>query len=149
MIKTALISVSDKEDIVDFAKELSKLNIRILSSGGTADLLRKNKIPVTLISDYIKTREMLDGRVKTMHPKIQAGILAVRENKKHMLELKDSKIDLIDIVAVNLYPFEEKPGIEMIDVGGPAMLRAAAKNFEHVTVVCDPGDYKRVWAALE
>src|SRR3989338_2289302 len=112
MIKTALISVSDKEDIVDFAKELSKLNIRILSSGGTADLLRKNKIPVTLISDYIKTREMLDGRVKTMHPKIQAGILAVRENKKHMLELKKSDILPIDIVVVD--PKDYEPVMESL-----------------------------------
>ena len=149
MIKTALISVSDKEDIVDFAKELSKLNIRILSSGGTADLLRKNKIPVTLISDYIKTREMLDGRVKTMHPKIQAGILAVRENKKHMLELKKSDILPIDMVVVNFYPFENligkntdiKTAVESIDIGGPSMARAAAKNFNDVIVVVDPKDY--------
>src|SRR3989338_442830 len=157
MIKTALISVSDKEDIVDFAKELSKLNIRILSSGGTADLLRKNKIPVTLISDYIKTREMLDGRVKTMHPKIQAGILAVRENKKHMLELKKSDILPIDMVVVNFYPFENligkntdiKTAVESIDIGGPSMARAAAKNFNDVIVVVDPKDYEPVMESLK
>jgi len=128
-METALISVSNKQGIVEFARGLSKLGIKILSTGGTAKLLKKNKIQVKQISDYTKSKEMLDGRVKSLHPKIHAGILALRNNKKHMRELKKSKIDLIDIVAVNLYPFEEtvarhasfKETIENIDIGGPSI----------------------------
>ena len=151
-MKTALISVSDKKGIVEFAKELNKLGIKILSTGGTAKLLKKRKIPVTEISKYTKSKEMMDGRVKSLHPKIFGGILALRKNKKHMKELKANKIDLIDIVVVNLYPFEEtvgrnagfKESIENIDVGGPSMVRAAAKNFEDVLVIVDPKDYNVV-----
>src|SRR3989338_4624726 len=127
-MKTALISVSDKEGIVDFAKELNKLGIKILSTVGTAKLLKDNKIPVTQISDYTKSEEMMDGRVKSLHPKIFGGILASRSNKSHMNEIKKYKIEPIDIVVVNLYPFEEtvakkagfKEVIENIDIGGPS-----------------------------
>ncbi len=148
-MKTALISVSNKKGIVEFAKKLNKQKIKILSTGGTAELLKKNKVPVTLISDYIKSKEMFEGRVKSLHPKIYAGILAVRKNKKHMKELRKNNILPIDIVVVNLYPFEEtmakksgfKEAIENIDIGGPSLVRAAAKNFEDVTVIVDPNDY--------
>jgi phosphoribosylaminoimidazolecarboxamide formyltransferase/IMP cyclohydrolase len=145
-MKTALISVSDKRGIIEFARSLSRQKIRILSTGGTAKLLKKNRIPVTLISDYIKSREMFEGRVKSLHPKIYCGILASRSNKKHMKELKKNKIEPIDIVVVNLYPFEEavrkkaglKEVLENIDIGGPTLVRAAAKNFENVTVIVAP-----------
>src|SRR3989338_8124341 len=109
-MKTALISVSNKEGIVEFAQGLHNLGIRILSTGGTAKTLQKNKIPVMQISDYTGSKEMMDGRVKSLHPKIFGGILALRNNKKHMQELKENKIWTIDIVAVNLYPFEETVG---------------------------------------
>ena len=156
-MKTALISVSNKEGIVEFAKGLSKLGIRILSTGGTAKVLRKNGVPVTSISDYTGNKEMLDGRVKTVNTKIHAGILAVRKNEKHMNEIKKNKIDLIDIVVVNLYPFEEtiageasfKDAIENIDIGGLSLLRAAAKNFNDVLAIIDPSDYKDVLEALK
>ncbi len=156
-MKTALISVSNKEGIVDFARELSKLGIKILSTGGTAKLLKGNKIEVTQISDYTKSKEMMDGRVKTLHPKIFGGISALRGNKKHMQEIKENGISLIDIVVVNLYPFEETAGknakfeevIENIDVGGPSMLRAAAKNFNDVLAIVDPNDYSMVLEALK
>ena len=157
MIKTAIISVLNKEGIVKFAKGLSKLNIKILSSGGTASLLKKNKINLTQISDYIKSKEMLDGRVKTMHPKIQAGILAVRKNKKHMKQLKKLNALPIDLIVVNFYPFEDllkknpdlKSAIENIDIGGHSMVRAAAKNFDDVLVVVDPKDYGNVLNSIK
>ena len=155
-MKTALISVSNKKGIVEFARGLSKLGIKILSTGGTSKLLKKSNIPMTEISKYTKSKEMLDGRVKTLHPRIHAGILALRKNKKHMRELKKNKIDLIDIVVVNLYPFEEtvarnagfRESIENIDIGGPTMVRAAAKNFDSVLVVVDPKDYGDILNAL-
>src|SRR3989338_4050017 len=152
MAKTALISVSNKEGIAEFAKELNKLGYRILSTGGTAKLLKKNNINVTEISGYTGFKEMLDGRVKTLHPKIFGGILAVRGNKNHMRQLKESNMEKIDIVVVNLYPFEETAAgnasfnetIENIDIGGPSLLRAAAKNFESVITIVDPKDYNNV-----
>jgi len=142
---------------VDFAKELNKLGIKILSTGGTAKLLKDNKIPVTQISDYTKSEEMMDGRVKTLHPKIFAGILAVRKNKSHMAELKKSNIEPIDIVVVNLYPFEETVAkkasfeeiIENIDIGGPALVRAAAKNSGDVLIIVDPVDYYDISSLLK
>jgi len=156
-MKTALISVSNKEGIVDFARGLSRLGIKILSTGGTAKLLEKNKIPVTQISDYTGSKEMMDGRVKSLHPKIFGGILALRSNKKHMQELKENNINMIDIVVVNLYPFEETVGknasfkevIENIDIGGPSLVRAAAKNFDDVLVIVDPKDYDLVLEELK
>lgn len=152
-IKRALISVSDKAGILDFAKELDKLGVEIISTGGTAKLLRDNNISVKEVSEYTGFPEMLDGRVKTLHPKIHAGLLAVRDNLKHMQSLKEQGIGLIDMVVVNLYPFEktaQKPDvkieevIENIDIGGPSMLRSAAKNHKYVAVICNPASYAQV-----
>ncbi|MCU0652330.1 MAG: bifunctional phosphoribosylaminoimidazolecarboxamide formyltransferase/IMP cyclohydrolase [Candidatus Omnitrophica bacterium] len=152
-VKRALVSVSDKTGIVDFARELNKLGVEILSTGGTAKALRENNIPVKDVSEYTGFPEMLDGRVKTLHPKIHAGLLALRENQEHMETLKKHDIGLIDMVVVNLYPFEkviQKPGvkieevIENIDIGGPSMLRSAAKNHQSVAVICNPSRYLEV-----
>ena len=134
MIKQALISVSDKSGIVDFAKSLSDLGVKILSTGGTAKLLADAGLSVPEVADYTGFPEMLDGRVKTLHPKVHGGLLALRNNKEHMDTVKKHDIGLIDMVVVNLYPFEKtvaKPGvkleeaIENIDIGGPSMLRSA------------------------
>ncbi|HAH19475.1 MAG: bifunctional phosphoribosylaminoimidazolecarboxamide formyltransferase/IMP cyclohydrolase [Omnitrophica WOR_2 bacterium GWF2_43_52] len=157
-IKRALISVSDKAGIVDFALELHTLGVEILSTGGTAKALREAKIPVIEVSDYTGFPEMLDGRVKTLHPKIHGGLLALRDNPKHMESLKEHKIGLIDMVVVNLYPFEkttQKPGvsieevIENIDIGGPSMLRSAAKNHRSVAVVCTTSRYSSIVTELK
>ncbi len=155
---TALLSVSDKTGLLPFAKTLvEEFNYRLLSTGGTAKLLAENGVPVTEVSDYTKFPEMMDGRVKTLHPKIHGGLLARRDLDTHLKSAADHGIDLIDLVVVNLYPFEEtvaKPdvsraeAIEQIDIGGPSMLRSAAKNHAAVTVVCDPGDYPRVLEGL-
>jgi len=156
-IKRALVSVSDKAGILEFVQELNKLGVEILSTGGTAKLLRENNIPVKEVSEYTGFPEMLDGRVKTLHPKIHAGLLALRENAQHMQTVKEHNIGLIDMVVVNLYPFEktiQKPGvkpeeaIENIDIGGPSMLRSAAKNCSSVAVICDPQDYTEVVSEL-
>src|SRR3989344_8419382 len=152
MVKTALISVSDKEGIIEFARELNRLGIRIISTGNTAKLLSQNKIKAVSVSDVTKFPEMLDGRLKSLHPKIFGGILADRKNKNHMNELKKQKIDIIDLVVVNFYPFEEKikkskkldDAVENIDIGGPSLVRAAAKNHENVLVVVDPSDYNEI-----
>lgn len=158
MIKRALISVSDKAGIADFAKKLADKGVEILSTGGTAKLLRKNGIEVKDVSDYTGFPEMMDGRVKTLHPKIHGGLLALRGNTEHMKAAEENGIEMIDLVVVNLYPFEEtikKEGvtepeaIEQIDIGGPSMLRSAAKNFQSVTVVTDPADYEVVSAEFE
>ncbi|MFH1339477.1 MAG: bifunctional phosphoribosylaminoimidazolecarboxamide formyltransferase/IMP cyclohydrolase [Candidatus Omnitrophota bacterium] len=152
-IRRALISVSDKTGIVEFAARLSKSGVEILSTGGTAKLLKENNIPVIDVSDYTGFPEMLDGRVKTLHPKIHAGLLALRKNQDHMQTLKDHGIGLIDMAVVNLYPFEktvakqgvtEEEAIENIDIGGPSMLRSAAKNHQSVVVVSDPGQYAQI-----
>ncbi|MFH1199040.1 MAG: bifunctional phosphoribosylaminoimidazolecarboxamide formyltransferase/IMP cyclohydrolase [Candidatus Omnitrophota bacterium] len=152
-IKRALISVSDKTGILELAKELNKFGVEILSTGGTAKVLRENNIPVKEVSEYTGFPEMLEGRVKTLHPKIHAGLLALRGNDEHMNILKEHNIGLIDMVVVNLYPFEKtisKPGvkieevIENIDIGGPSMLRSAAKNHQSVAVVCNPARYSQV-----
>jgi len=157
-IKRALISVSDKEGILDFAKELKKFGIEILSTGGTAKLLRDNNIDVKEVSQYTGFPEMLDGRVKTLHPKIHAGLLALRSNPEHLKTLKEHNIGLIDMVVVNLYPFEKttrKPNvaigeiIENIDIGGPSMLRSAAKNHKSVAVICNPDRYNEVVEELK
>jgi len=139
MIKTALISVSDKKNIVDFAKQLNKLGIKIISTGNTSTLLKNNKIKAIPISKITKFHEFLGGRVKSLHPNIFGGILAIR--KKHSKELKKHKIDPIDLVIVNFYPFEENNSIESIDIGGPSLVRAAAKNYKDVLVIVDPNDY--------
>ncbi|OGX40168.1 MAG: bifunctional phosphoribosylaminoimidazolecarboxamide formyltransferase/IMP cyclohydrolase [Omnitrophica WOR_2 bacterium RIFCSPLOWO2_01_FULL_41_12] len=157
-IKRALISVSDKEGIADFAKELNALGIEILSTGGTAKILSENNISVKEVSEYTGFPEMLDGRVKTLHPKIHAGLLALRDNPQHMQTLKQHSIGLIDMVVVNLYPFEkttQKLGvsqdevIENIDIGGPSMLRSAAKNHRDVAVVCNPSRYRQIIQELK
>ncbi len=155
---TALISVSDKTGIVDFAQALHALNVRLLSTGGTAKLLADAGLPVTEVADHTGFPEMLDGRVKTLHPKIHGGLLARRDLPEHMKALADHGIATIDILAVNLYPFEAtvaKPGctledaIENIDIGGPAMVRSAAKNWKDVTVLTDAGQYAAVLEELK
>ena len=156
-IKRALISVSDKTGIVDLARELESLGVEILSTGGTAKLLRANNIQVKDVCEYTGFPEMLDGRVKTLHPKIHGGLLALRDNPEHMQSLNKQDIGLIDMVVVNLYPFEkttQKPGvtveeaIENIDIGGPSMLRSAAKNHHSVAVICNSRRYPQVISEL-
>lgn len=153
MKKQALISVSDKAGVVPFAKALQDLGYHILSTGGTAKLLKQEGVDCQEVADYTGFPEMLDGRVKTLNPKIHAGILARRPDPSHMAALAEHHIDPIDIICVNLYPFEQtiaKPdcsfeeAIENIDIGGPTMIRAAAKNHESVTVVVDPTDYPKI-----
>lgn len=149
----ALLSVSDKTGIVEFARELENLGVTIISTGGTHKKLEESGIAVTGISDVTGFPECLDGRVKTLHPAVHGGILAMRDKPEHMKQLADLGIETIDIVAINLYPFKEtilKPGvtledaIENIDIGGPTMLRSAAKNHKDVVVICDPADYETV-----
>ncbi len=158
MIKRALISVSDKSGVVEFAKELSALGVEILSTGGTAKALRESGVPVVEVSDYTGFPEMLDGRLKTLHPKIHGGLLARRGNSKDMEDIKKHEIGEIDMVVVNLYPFEatiSKSGVtfeeavENIDIGGPTMLRAASKNYQDVAVIVDPNDYAKIIEALK
>ncbi|MFA6308674.1 MAG: bifunctional phosphoribosylaminoimidazolecarboxamide formyltransferase/IMP cyclohydrolase [Clostridia bacterium] len=158
MIKRALISVSDKTGIVEFAKELEKKGIEIISTGGTAKTLAEAGVKVINVSDVTGFPECLDGRVKTLHPTIHAGILAIRDNKEHMKQLAELKVETIDIVVINLYPFKKtilkedvelSEAIENIDIGGPTMLRAAAKNYQDVTVIVDPADYSKVLDEFE
>lgn len=158
MKKRALISVSDKTGVIDFAKELVNLGYEIISTGGTEKELLNNKIKVINISDVTGFPECLDGRVKTLHPNVHAGILARRDQKSHIEQLEKLDINTIDIVAVNLYPFFKtisKPNVdfneavENIDIGGPAMLRSAAKNAKDVLVLCDPDDYKEAIERLK
>lgn len=157
-VKRALISVSDKKGIVAFAQGLHALGVAILSTGGTARSLKEAGIPVREVSDYTGFPEMLDGRVKTLHPKIHGGLLALRESKEHMAQIAQHGIDAIDMAVVNLYPFESvikkknvslEEAVENIDVGGPAMLRSAAKNFRNVAVICNPEKYKEILKELE
>ncbi len=157
-IQRAIISVSDKSGIEEFAKALHEFGVEILSTGGTAKRIKDAGVPVTEVSEYTGFPEMLDGRVKTLHPKIHGGILALRDNPEHMEALKAHGIKTIDMIVVNLYPFEKtisKPdvtfeeAIENIDIGGPTMIRAAAKNFRHVVVIVDPSDYNTVVAEMK
>src|SRR5215831_12752133 len=152
-ISRALISVSNKTGIAAFARELEQQGVDIISTGGTADLLRKEKIPVREISSFTASPEVLEGRVKTLHPRVHGGLLYKRGNEKHEAEARECGFEPIDLVVVNLYPFEAtiaKPdvtlgeAIENIDIGGPSMIRSAAKNYESVTVVVDPEDYDAV-----
>ncbi|NPA15573.1 MAG: bifunctional phosphoribosylaminoimidazolecarboxamide formyltransferase/IMP cyclohydrolase [Deferribacteres bacterium] len=145
----ALISVYYKEGITEFARGLSELGYRILSTGNTAKVLRDAGIKVVDVSEYTGFPEILNGRVKTLHPKIHAGILADRKNPEHMKTLKELGIEPIDIVVVNLYPFTENPSVEMIDIGGPTMVRAAAKNYENVIIVTHAEDYSWVLERLK
>jgi phosphoribosylaminoimidazolecarboxamide formyltransferase/IMP cyclohydrolase len=149
-IERAVVSVSDNGGLAEFVKVLADLKVEILSTGGTAKSLRDQGIKVIDVSEYTGFPEMMEGRVKTLHPKVHGGILADRDKPEHMAQMKQQGIKRIDMVVVNLYPFEAtvaKPGctlaeaIENIDIGGPSLIRASAKNNKHVTVVVDPTDY--------
>ncbi len=158
MDKRALISVSDKRGLLEFAQALvSKHGYQILSTGGTAKMLQQAGVPVTEVSEYTGFPEMMEGRIKTLHPKIHGGLLCRRDKIEHLAQAAEHGIGMIDLVVVNLYPFEQtvakagctfEEAIENIDIGGPSMLRSAAKNHAAVTVVCDPNDYTRVLEAI-
>jgi len=157
-IKTALISVWDKTNLIEFAKFLIDNGVELISTGGTMKELQKFNIAVTAISDITGRKQIMDGRVKTLHPKIFGGILADRENKKHMSDLNDLSIDLIDLVIINLYPFKTEAidkkldidkAIEYIDIGGPSMLRASAKNFKYTIPICDINQYDGFMALFD
>src|SRR2546425_1067422 len=150
-IRRALISVSDKTGIVDFARALREFDVEIISTGGTAMALRDAGIDVRDVSDVTGFPEMMDGRIKTLHPKIHGALLAKRDDPAHVAALREHGIEPIDMVVINLYPFEEtiaregvtlEEAIEQIDIGGPAMIRSAAKNFDHVAVVTDKSFYE-------
>ncbi len=158
MIKRALISVSDKTGIVEFASALAAKGVEIISTGGTYKTLSDAGLKVINISDVTGFPECLDGRVKTLHPKVHAGLLAIRSNEEHMKQIKELGVETIDIVVINLYPFKQtilkgnvelEEAIENIDIGGPTMLRAAAKNYQDVAVVVDPSDYQKVLSELD
>lgn len=153
---TAILSVHDKTGVVEFAQGLASLGWRLLASGGTAKFLRENKLTITEVADYTKSPEILGGRVKTLHPAIHGGLLARSTSNDHN-ELINLGWDYIDLVAVNLYPFEatvarpdarDADAIENIDIGGVTLIRAAAKNHERVTLICDPADYAVILSAL-
>lgn len=157
MVKRALLSVSDKTGIVEFARGLETLGVKLISTGGTAKRIREAGIEVTDVSEVTGFPEMMGGRVKTLHPRIHGGLLCLRDSKEQMDEALKENISLIDMVAVNLYPFEAtvskekvelKEAIENIDIGGPTLLRSAAKNYHSVTVLCDPADYGKVLTEL-
>jgi phosphoribosylaminoimidazolecarboxamide formyltransferase/IMP cyclohydrolase len=157
MIKTALISVSDKTGAEELAGTLHDLGVEIVSTGGTAEFLKSYRLPVTSVADLTGFPEMMDGRVKTLHPKIHGGLLALRDHPSHMSDAAAHGVRMIDLVAVNLYPFEAtiqrddvslETAIENIDIGGPAMIRSASKNYRHVIVLVDPGDYTGVLEEL-
>ncbi|MBQ6692978.1 MAG: hypothetical protein IJP30_05200 [Clostridia bacterium] len=158
MKKRAFLSVSDKTGVVEFARQLSELGFEIVSTGGTERAIRDGGVPVTNVSDITGFPECLDGRVKTLHPMVHAGILAMRENPEHMKQVEELGVTLIDVVCVNLYPFKRtmrtpdvtfEECIENIDIGGPSMLRAAAKNHRDVAVLVDAADYDTVIAELK
>ena len=158
MKRRALISVSDKTGVVDFARELAGLGFEIVSTGGTAKAITDAGIPCTGVSDITGFPECLDGRVKTLHPAIHAGVLAMRSNPEHMKQIEQLGVVPIDVVCINLYPFKQtilkegvtlEEAIENIDIGGPTMIRAAAKNWQDVAVVVDPADYSEIIAQLK
>lgn len=156
-IRTALLSVSDKAGIVDLAASLHKAGVRLLSTGGTHGAIKAAGIPVTDVSEVTGFPEIMDGRVKTLHPNVHGGLLSIRDDEDHVAAMKEHGIEAIDLAVINLYPFEQvrKAGgdypttVENIDIGGPAMIRASAKNHAYVTVVTDPADYAELVAALE
>ncbi len=156
-IRTALLSVSDKTDIIELATVLSKLGVKLLSTGGTAKAIAEAGLPVTDVSDITNFPEIMDGRVKTLHPNVHGGLLAIRDDADHVEAMEAHGIEAIDLSVINLYPFEEvraKGGdypttVENIDIGGPAMIRASAKNHAYVTVVTDPSDYPALVEALQ
>ncbi|HNQ92995.1 MAG TPA: bifunctional phosphoribosylaminoimidazolecarboxamide formyltransferase/IMP cyclohydrolase, partial [Alphaproteobacteria bacterium] len=151
-VKTALLSVSDKSGLLDFAKGLEQAGVKLLSTGGTAKTLRDSGLTVTDVSDHTGFPEIMDGRVKTLHPKVHGGLLARRDDADHVAAMNTQGIEGIDLLVVNLYPFRETVAkgadydncVENIDIGGPAMLRAAAKNHDFVAVLTDPKDYETV-----
>lgn len=154
----ALVSVSDKQGVVEFAQQLRELGWEIIATGGTMKLLKESGVEVINISDVTGFPEICDGRVKTLHPKVHGGLLARRDDESHLKALKDNAIEFIDMVCVNLYTFRQtiaKPdvtmedAIENIDIGGPSMLRSAAKNYKDVTVVCDPKDYAQIISEIK
>ena len=158
MIRTALLSVSDKNGIVPFAKALHEQGIKLISTGGTAKLLAENQLPVVEVSSLTKFPEMLDGRVKTLHPMVHGGLLARRDFPEHMTALKEHGIDTIDMLVINLYPFNEtvakadcsfEDAVENIDIGGPSMLRSAAKNHLYKTVITDIADYETLKSEMQ
>ncbi|HDZ69253.1 MAG TPA: hypothetical protein ENH43_02415, partial [Phycisphaerales bacterium] len=157
-IKTALISVSDKEGIVDFAAALSGMGVKIISTGGTAKKLSEAGVSVAGIESVTGFPEMMDGRVKTLHPKIHGGLLGLRDKSEHTAAMAEHNIEPIDLVCVNLYPFEQsiakagctlEEAIENIDIGGPSMIRSAAKNHKFVTVVTNPDQYDKVLEQMQ
>lgn len=157
-VRRALISVSDKTGVSAFANRLAQAGVTVLSTGGTARLLEQEGAPVQSVDSYTGFPEIMDGRVKTLHPRVHGGILAVRDNEAHVRQMEQNGIEPIDLVAVNLYPFREtiarqgvtlEEAIENIDIGGPTMVRSAAKNHAYVTVVVDPADYDEVASAIE
>ena len=157
-VKRALISVSDKTGVLEFAQKLHDFGVEIISTGGTSGLLTKHGIPVKQVSDYTGFPEMMDGRIKTLHPKIHGGILGRRNIEGHRQSMEEHDIDPIDLVAINLYPFENTiaredcllaDAIENIDIGGPAMIRSAAKNFDDVAVIVSSKDYSLVLEEIE
>lgn len=157
-VKRVLMSVSDKTGIVEFARGLAELGVEIISTGGTARALQENRVPVVEVADYTGSPEILDGRVKTLHPRIHGGLLAVRDKEEHQQQAREHGIGMIDMVVVNLYPFEKviakknvffEEAIENIDIGGPTMLRAAAKNFRHVAAVSNPERYADLLRELQ
>ena len=157
-IERALISLTDKSGIEGFAKELQALGVEILSTGGTAKKLRENGVTVMDVSEFTGFPEMLDGRVKTLHPKVHGGILSQRSNPDHQEQMNQHGLKPIDLIAVNLYAFDKATAdssctvanaIENIDIGGPTMLRAAAKNYQDVTVLVDPADYPLVLSEIK
>lgn len=156
-IRRALISVFDKRGIVEFAKGLEQFGVEIVSTGGTAAVLQEHQVKVKSVSELTGFPEILGGRVKTLHPKIHGALLAVKDNPAHLKELEDNNIEPIDLVAVNLYPFEQTiakrdvsldEAIEQIDIGGPAMLRSAAKNFKYTAVVVNPDRYDAILSEM-
>jgi len=157
-IERAIISVTDKSGVVDFATSLCRFGVEILSTGGTAKALRQGGIQVTDISEYTGFPEMMDGRVKTLHPKVHGGLLGLRDNPGHVRMMAEHGIKPVDMVVVNLYQFEKtvaregvvlEEAIENIDIGGPSMLRSSAKNFKFVTVLVDPSDYGEVLKEMD
>jgi phosphoribosylaminoimidazolecarboxamide formyltransferase/IMP cyclohydrolase len=157
-VKNALISVYDKTGVLEFAKGLVEMGVRIISTGGTFKLLKENGVKVIPVDEVTGFPEMMHGRVKTLHPKVHGGILADRDVPEHMQALKDHQIDMIDLVCVNLYPFVKvtsdpncslADAIENIDIGGPTMVRSASKNHKHVVIVTSPNQYSDVLAKLK
>ncbi len=156
-VTRALLSVFDKTGVADFAERLHRQGVELVSTGGTAELLRKDGLPVKDVSEVTGFPEMMDGRVKTMHPRVMGGVLADRTKKEHMTSLEEHDIAAFDLICVNLYPFEETAAsgadlpelIEQVDIGGPTLIRSAAKNHDHVFVVTDPNQYDRVAEAIE